>query len=124
MAIGEQPVTNSPVMTVQSTTGWERATYEFDGHTFYMPFGDVAPMLIGLDLAYRARRGDEGAARVLVALNVTIPASGGFYWPARTDAAPRTMSDTSRMLAKAVLAGELEAARALADEIVEQCGGK
>ncbi len=37
---------------------------------------------------------------------------------------PLPMSDTARMLANAVLAGELEAARALADEIVAECGGK
>ena len=37
---------------------------------------------------------------------------------------PLPLTDTSRMLARAVLAGELEAARALADEIIEHCGGK
>ncbi len=39
-------------------------------------------------------------------------------------AAPLSLTDTSRMLANAVLAGEVEAARALADEIIEHCVGK
>jgi hypothetical protein len=37
---------------------------------------------------------------------------------------PLSLTDTSRMLANAVLAGELEAARALADDVIEHCGGK
>lgn len=36
-------------------------------------------------------------------------------------ATPLSMTDAARMLANAVLAGEIEAARALADEIVEHC---
>lgn len=54
---------------------------EFDGHKFDPCVSPV--LLTGLDLAYRARRGDDGAKLLLETFKVSVfDSEGKRYWPA------------------------------------------